>query len=65
MTWTVIAAFHDWHPGVPPGKVKVIATQHGHTRPDARRRAFLVEETEYNRNPWPMKIDPAKHEEVK
>lgn len=65
MTWIAVAAFHSWHPGVPAGKVKVIATKDGHTAPGRQRRAFLVDDAEYNRIPWPMKIDPKKHEEVK
>lgn len=63
-SWICIAAYHDWHPGVPPGKVKVVATKNAHTRPSARRRSFLVDEDEYNRHPWPMTIATNKHEEV-
>lgn len=65
MTWITIASFPDWHPGVPRGKVKVIATRDGRTAPHLQRRSFLVDENEYIRTPWPMSIDPGKHEEVK
>lgn len=59
-----IAAYHDWHPGVPPGMVKVIATPGGSSGPAARRRAFLVPERDYNRHPWPMPIDPDQYQET-
>lgn len=65
MTWIAVAAFQDWHPGVPPGKVKIIATRDGKTAPHIQRRAFLVDFVEYARTPAPMTIDPNKHQEVK
>lgn len=62
--WLSIASFGDWHPGVPPGKVLVIATENGDDAQAARRRSFHVDAKEYDSGPRPFPIDTKKHKEV-
>jgi hypothetical protein len=62
--WIEIANYGDWHPGVPPGKVKIHATINGNTDISARRRYFLVDAAEHAGSTKPFQINIDKHQEI-
>lgn len=54
--WIAIAIYRDTFPGIPPGRVKIIATENGTHAKGARRIEFLFPAAQYDRSPLPFVV---------